>query len=658
MNKRIITSGIVIWGSFLALLIFYILQKGEGLHGMEKPFFNDGCREDQYLTNIWLNICAFAFITIAFTMIYVTKLDKSLRSLFCYKSDIILLVIILSLFVAKAFFSVPASELKPFYPIGEAARLLMFEGLAILSIPSLLFVTSWVREIKEKSTSILDSKVFFGVCVSVAVLGIGILIYYCFSRDNWRDESSTLFMVKYSFDDMLASSASDVHPPLYYMLAWFAIKLGQFIFPGSSIIYPAKLISMVPLLILVLISATFIRKKWGWYVGGMCAIATVGMPLMLTSGQMVRMYSYSMLWVACIWLCAYMVCTHNRWRDWIFLGIFGALQAYTQYGFCVAVAPLYIYLFVWSIRTRCVHRWCLMTLGMAAAFIPWLLILQHYRHTCFPYNPSWIKLINIQQFCNLILLSTKDIIVLFIVGVVWVTLFQKWCCKKIKTVTFALIGILIPFSFVLLMSLISCIHTPVIFSRTRYIMPLVWVMWGGVVVAVYELRLRNLRILLTLMMFFVAASELNAFARIQRHGRDGANAMYNFFKNKPNALIISNKSIISPSSVSIITERPLYSCDPRPVEGYLRKAIGKDVILIAPEDFPKLMAEGKELYFRPHEKDSMRDMKAVLPTVGLRLAKPFYHYYKGKTKYAFHRIERIPKKKAKADKKQKGKAKK
>lgn len=665
MNWLKIRDAIIIWCSFLALLVFYILQKGKGLEGMEAPFFNQGTREDQYLTNIWLNICSFIFIAAMFAMIYITKLDRSLRSLVCHKSDIFLVSIILVLFIIKGFWSDPAVALKAFFTKKEVTKLLIFEGLAVLSIPCMLYVLSWLREKRETSTSIFDTKRFFYFCVTVAVIGMGVLILYCFSRDNWRDESSTLYMVKNSFEAMIACSAMDVHPPLYYVVAHFAIKIGQMLCPGSSIIYAAKLASMLPLLILVILCITIIRKKWGWYVGGMGAVASVGMPLMLTYAQVVRMYSWSLLWLTCIWLCTYMICSRNRWRDWVGLGVFGVLQVYTQYGYCIAVAPLYIYLFIWSIRNRCIHRWCLIIIGMILAFIPWLLIIQHYSHHILPAQPNWMPKMPLWEFCNMLILPTKDIIALFILGGVWVAAFQRWCKDGVgRNIRFALVGISIPFFYVLLMSTISWIHAPVMVARSRYLVSTLGCMWLGVIIAVHELKLRNLRVLFTLMMIFIAASEINSFSRIRRHGRDGSNAIYHFFEKKSNAVIISNKSTISRSSVSLIAERPLYSIDPIK-QPYLQYAIGEDYNQITPEDLLKMIADGKELYFQPHEANSLRGMKAVLTSVGLQLSEPFYHYYKGKTKYAFHRIERIPQKKTKVDKKKgkkaeekKGKAKK
>ncbi len=243
-------------------------------------------------------------------------------------------------------------------------------------------VMVWMNEkIKgEKAAFLKDAAGYLLAGLSVLMLLKSLML--CFSNDIWYDELFTVGMAQHSYGELVAFTASDVHPPLYYIIVKFATDLCKLISASADPVVIAKVISVLPYFILLLYSLTFIKKRFGALTGGLFLFCVTAMPQMSAYTVEMRMYSWALLFVTAAYLHAYAAVTEDaapgicKLHAAAFV-FYGVAAAYTQYFACVAVVMIYLYvLVVFLLRDR--HRvkeWLLWVAASAVCYAPWLFVL-------------------------------------------------------------------------------------------------------------------------------------------------------------------------------------------------------------------------------------------------------------------------------------------
>ncbi|MCH5260722.1 MAG: hypothetical protein J1F18_13250 [Lachnospiraceae bacterium] len=221
--------------------------------------------------------------------------------------------------------------------------------------------------------------------IGISVIMLGKSLMLCFSNDIWYDELFTVGMIEHSYGDLIAFTARDVHPPLYYCIVKFAIELCKLISTNTNTVIIAKIVSVLPYFILLLYSVTFIRRRFGIFTGGLFMFCVIAMPQLSAYTVEIRMYSWALLFVTAAFLHAYAVVAEcesiradNRTRlHAAALVIYGLAAAYTQYFACVAVIMVYLYvLSVFLLRDRGrVKHWLLWVILSIVGYVPWLYAL-------------------------------------------------------------------------------------------------------------------------------------------------------------------------------------------------------------------------------------------------------------------------------------------
>ena len=623
--------------------MFYVLQEGDGIEGM-CSFFGTTNRSEQYITNIWLNISSYIFIILLFIGIYLTKKTTRIYT----GGGYMLTAFFLLLSITKAVCSKPSLYFKQDLPPTLLGSLLVFIPLGILSIPCLLFVFSWAREqakdgLIDKLDRGLQSAWFFRTCAVLTSICLCILVFYSFSLDCRQDEGITLIFIKYSYADLIASTALDVHPPLYYCITKLFVDWLLLLFPFMSMVYAAKLVSVLPCALLALICLTVVRREWGNYVGGMGALAVVSMPCLLEYAQEIRMYSWSELWLTCCWLWAYKVYKYNRYRDWFAVALFGILTAWTQYIYCVGAAIPYLLLGIWSLRQRHIQRWCMLAGLTVAGCIPWLLVVIYCRGQALPIVPDWMKPLTWRDICQFILLPVKDIIAFFVLGIVAsVTWLHRKSAEGAKSL-YGLSGLLLPLVFIIATAAISLLFVPIVVSRARYICPTLGCMWLGAFICADAVRSKHLRTLLSCVVLFMSIPNVISFMRVQRHGREGAEQVHRFIK-QDDIKIISFQDAYTLYSICTPADKPVYFIGKVP-HAYLQKYIQREVYEIDAHQLKEMMTKGEQLYYLPTARKDVPHVKKILSSHELKLAAPKEFKMRGGTELKqFYRIEPVSKK--------------
>ncbi len=231
------------------------------------------------------------------------------------------------------------------------------------------------------------------LAVSAAMLGRSLAL--CFARDIWYDELFTVGMIEHSYGDLIAFTARDVHPPLYYCIVRFVVELCKLIAKQADPIIIAKLVSVIPYFGLFAYSVTFIRKRFGLFTGGLFFFCVIAMPQLSAYTVEVRMYGWALFFVTAAFLHAYgtgdMSAEIKMGRlHGAALVVYGLAAAYTQYFACVAVVMVYLYvLLVFMRRDRGRIREWLLWVGISiAGYLPWLFAL--YRQITTVRENYWI----------------------------------------------------------------------------------------------------------------------------------------------------------------------------------------------------------------------------------------------------------------------------
>ncbi|MDR3291630.1 MAG: glycosyltransferase family 39 protein [Methanobrevibacter sp.] len=194
----------------------------------------------------------------------------------------------------------------------------------------------------------------------------------------WNDETFTFQLISMSFNNMLSATAMDVHPPLYYIILMGIFKLFSPLFPTFNIIF-AKLISIVPLILLIYFSFINLRKELDWLTGGIFAFCIITMPKLMFYGVQVRMYSWVMFFVTLSFYYSYKITKQSTKKNWIIFTIFCLLAAYTHYYGAFAVGIIYLMLLVYLILKNrvLVKNWVFSTIAIILCYIPWMNIFLH-----------------------------------------------------------------------------------------------------------------------------------------------------------------------------------------------------------------------------------------------------------------------------------------
>jgi hypothetical protein len=201
----------------------------------------------------------------------------------------------------------------------------------------------------------------------------------------WYDENFSLILSRLPLGQMLAATAGDVHPPLYYLLIW---PLGQLHAPIWALRIPGALLSLASVWLFWRILQAFELRP---HVQAAALVLMAIMPIQLYYAQEARMYSLLEFLVLA-------ACLAMLRRRWAWFGLACGLMLYTQYYAIFYIAALGL---VALIRARWIEKYpfgpdyplgfavsieeyrkFFLSLALAGlAFLPWVIVLQNQMHT-------------------------------------------------------------------------------------------------------------------------------------------------------------------------------------------------------------------------------------------------------------------------------------
>ena len=195
-----------------------------------------------------------------------------------------------------------------------------------------------------------------------------------FHTNIWYDESYTVAMVTHTFSEIWEIGAKDVHPVLYY----YIIKIVSLIFGSNILIY--RLFSVLPMVIILILGYTHIRKDFGEKTGILFSFIMAVFPVMARYAVEIRMYSWAMLFVTITAIYGYRL-YKDRFtiKNLIIFGIFSLAGAYTHYYGLMASGIINLIIFAYLIKNVKLKKketvqFTICAVLQVLLYIPWLLI--------------------------------------------------------------------------------------------------------------------------------------------------------------------------------------------------------------------------------------------------------------------------------------------
>lgn len=356
----------------------------------------------------------------------------------------------------------------------------------------------------DKSKNILGI-IFFA-------LSLAILIYMFLTPLNHviihGDEYYTFSLAHLPVKDLITVTANDVHPPLHYLMCKVVLKLGAMF--NIEELYSLKLLSIVPYIIILAISATKIRKEYDLFTAGLFSFSLVVMTEFFKYYLTVRMYSWGILFVLLTFIYAKEIITESRKRSWFLLTAFAVLSAYTHYFAAMTAGIIYLILLAYIIayKRELLEYWVISTLDAIVLYVPWLFAL--ITQLVNVHDSYWIPQVNLK----IALLSLGyfayneevifSVISLFILAVILAGYIKYSQDQDMKDHFNNLSGFGVYFGTIALVIIISYVFKPILVIR--YLLPAVAALWLSISIIVGKIENKKMFIISMVLICLLIAS--------------------------------------------------------------------------------------------------------------------------------------------------------
>ena len=184
------------------------------------------------------------------------------------------------------------------------------------------------------------------------------------------DEYWTYTLINLPIRNAITVIVNDVHPPLYYGIVYLLTPF------GLNNLYLLKVVSIIPYILLMVVSATKIRKDYGLLTAGLFVMCLGLMSDFFVEFLTIRMYSWGLFFVVMAFIYYNEVLTHWNRKSWVLLTLFTLLSAYTQYFFGITCALMYL-LILYNILTENkdkLKQFGKSLLALIILYAPWMIV--------------------------------------------------------------------------------------------------------------------------------------------------------------------------------------------------------------------------------------------------------------------------------------------
>ena len=314
------------------------------------------------------------------------------------------------------------------------------------------------------------------------------------------DEYFTMTITGLPVADIITVTAGDVHPPLYYLMAKVVVEISNAL--GLDVLFNLKLLTILAFVLITVISATVIRKQYGWLSAGIFAFALSVMADFSRYHIIARMYSWTILFILVAFLAfGNIINKRDVKKSWAVLTLFSVMAAYTHYYGAITAVCIYLILFVYIIKDRKdeIKNWLISVVAGIILYLPWVfaVISQLMKiNEGFIFPP--LTLMDVIKYLgyyvtneNLIFTPSTESLILAIVSIAFLIVIIAFYLrekdsfsKEDKVLILAAMGAY--FGTIFIGVLVSELLNPILDGR--YLMPAAALMWLAISVILAKIK--------------------------------------------------------------------------------------------------------------------------------------------------------------------------
>lgn len=241
--------------------------------------------------------------------------------------------------------------------------------------------------------------------IGFSMIGILILLYISYfgltHLGTWYDEIFSMWVVNLPYSEFWTIIFRDVHPPLYYLIyKAFIILFNAFNYNDAFII--GKIVSLVPIYLLILLACFKVRKNFGMLTTGLFIFSIVSMPLITQQILNIRMYGWALLFLTATFIYIYETVKDPSFRNWTIITVLTICSCYTQYFSLLGSVILYFLFLIYIMRRNrdLLKKWFVSAVICIAAYVPWIPIV--YSQFTIGQGGYWIEKITAISIVNYI----------------------------------------------------------------------------------------------------------------------------------------------------------------------------------------------------------------------------------------------------------------
>lgn len=431
---------------------------------------------------------------------------------------------------------------------------------AMLALPAAVALCAFLLEEKQDDSlnaacqKLCQSRVLLGALLALAAGFLVVQGYFAFaSRYIWADEVFTLKLIRHSVPRLVALTAVDVHPPLYYLI----VKLFAALTPFWPTVAAAKLCSLLPVALLVVWAAVRgVRDAARRFAYGLFAVCVAGLPSLTNYSLEIRMYSWGLLFVTLCFAAGRAAAENGRRRDWAAFVAFGLAAAYTHYFACVAVALAYLVLLGCCLKNKKGGAWLAAAGVTVAAYLPWLIVLLGQLRTV--KEGYWIQPITGEDIAGYWRFAFGGGL-LWVVALAVLTLLAEAVLRRKVTVRQDVwpLALLLTPAWVAAVGLVaSALIRPVFMER--YLLPALGCLWLGCALAVALLPAVRIKPLAAAVLAAFAVGNLREFTVRERYEAGEAAGAYAILDTLPSDAVLVSTAVRVEEKLAGMTERDNY----------------------------------------------------------------------------------------------------
>ncbi|MGB4614121.1 MAG: glycosyltransferase family 39 protein [Erysipelotrichaceae bacterium] len=217
------------------------------------------------------------------------------------------------------------------------------------------------------------------------------------------DSSFSVYIAKLPLNELIKITASDVHPPLYYII------LKYFIAIFSDNIYLLQFFSIIPILLLSIFGSKKIKSLFSIKEAIYFQLTILCTPFVISQSINIRMYSWAILFVTLSCIYAVSILNDNK-KDYIYLTIFSILSAYTHTYALFFISFLYLNLIIYSIIKKSYKEITISSLVCLVSYTPWFIVL--FRQVKTVSEGFWISYSSINNYLNIFIIISLCLLII------------------------------------------------------------------------------------------------------------------------------------------------------------------------------------------------------------------------------------------------------